>query len=133
MDIEELNGWKTSIVCTTTEQAAFIRKFLQILNQNIDREDLGPTFISEQMSISPRQFYRQIKEISGLSPSDLIKDYRMEKAAKLLSDETLSIQEVISNVGISSRAYFYKEFTNKFGITPKVYRENLHKNIKKDN
>lgn len=128
MNIEELNGWNTSIVCTTAEQAEFIQKFLQVLNQNIDREDLGSTFISEKMLISPRQFYRQIKEISGMSPSDLIKDYRMEKAAKLLRDDTLSIQEVISSVGISSRAYFYKEFTNKFGITPKVYREKYKDN-----
>lgn len=132
MNIEELDGWNTSIVCTTTEQATFIQKFLHILNQNIDREDLGSTFIAEKMLISPRQFYRQIKEISGMPPSDLIKDYRMEKAAKLLRDETLSIQEVISSVGISSRAYFYKEFTHKFGITPKVYRERLKNNPNDD-
>ena len=64
----------------------------------------------------------------GMSPSDLIKDYRMEKAARLLRDEALSIQEVIADVGISSRAYFYKEFTRKFGMTPKVYREKTLEN-----
>lgn len=58
-----------------------------------------------------------------MTPSDLIKDYRMEKAARLLQNRDLSIQDVISDVGISSRAYFYKEFTRKFGVTPKVYRE----------
>ena len=68
-----------------------------------------------------------------MSPSDLIKDYRMEKAARLLQNEELSIQDVISDVGISSRAYFYKAFTRKFVVTPKVYREKLlgndtHKN-----
>ena len=47
----------------------------------------------------------------------------MEKAARLLQNRDLSIQDVISDVGISSRAYFYKEFTRKFGVTPKVYRE----------
>ena len=98
------------------------------MEQNLDREDLGSTFIAEQMLMSPRQFYRKLKEISGMSPSDLIKEYRMEKAARLLQDETLSIQEVISDVGISSRAYFYKEFTRKFGMTPKIYREKLLKN-----
>ena len=57
----------------------------------------------------------------------------MEKAASLLHNEELSIQDLIYDVGISSRAYFYKEFTRKFGVTPKVYREKLlgndtHKN-----
>ena len=36
-----------------------------------------------------------------MSPSDLIKDYRMEKAARLLQNEELSIQDVISDVGNS--------------------------------
>lgn len=125
--MEDLEGWADAIVCTTTEQADFVRKFLQVVEQNLDREDLGSTFIAEQMLMSPRQFYRKFKEISGMSPSDLIKDYRMEKAARLLQDDELSIQNVISDVGISSRAYFYKEFTRKFGTTPKNYREQLKK------
>lgn len=121
--LEELEGWTNSIVCTTTEQADFVRKFLQVVERNLDREDLGSTFIAEQMLMSSRQFCRKLKEISGMTPSDLIKDYRMEKAARLLQNRDLSIQDVISDVGISSRAYFYKEFTRKFGVTPKVYRE----------
>ena len=47
----------------------------------------------------------------------------MEKAARLLREEDLSIQDVIMEVGISSRSYFYKEFVLKFGVTPKEYRE----------
>lgn len=121
--LEELEGWTNSIVCTTNEQADFVKSFLQVVEENLDREDLGSTFIAEKMLMSPRQFYRKLKELSGMSPSDLIKDYRMEKAAGLLREGELTIQEVISDVGISSRAYFYKEFTRKFGMTPKVYRD----------
>ena len=125
--MEDLEGWADSIVCTTAEQADFIRKFLQVVEHNLDCEDMGSTFVAERMLMSPRQFYRKFKEISGMSPSDLIRDYRMEKAARLLRNEELSIQEVISEVGISSRAYFYKEFTRRFGMTPKTYREHLQK------
>ncbi len=121
--IEGLSGWLDSVVCTTTEQADFIKKFIQIVEHNLDREDLGSTFVAEQMAMSSRQFYRKFKEISGMPPSDLIKKYRIEKAARLLMDEELSIQDVISDVGISSRSYFYKEFTRRFGMTPKDYRE----------
>jgi AraC-like DNA-binding protein len=52
----------------------------------------------------------------------------MEKAAQLLTETDMSIQEVISEVGIISRSYFYKEFANKYGMTPKDYRK-----IKKSN
>ena len=105
--MEELGDWAGRIVCTTEEQADFIRKLLQVIEQNLD------------------QFYRKFKEISNAAPSDLIKSYRMEKAARLLQNEELSIQDVIAEVGISSRSYFYKEFTRRFGMTPKDYREQL--------
>jgi AraC-like DNA-binding protein len=35
--------------------------------------------------------------------------------------------DAFTDVGISSRSYFYKEFARKFGMTPKDYREQ-HKN-----
>lgn len=121
--IEELGDWTGQIICTTEEQADFIRKLLQVIEHNLDQEELGSTLIADRMAMSPRQFYRKFKEISSAAPGDLIKSYRMEKAARLLQDEELSIQDVITEVGISSRSYFYKEFTRRFGMTPKDYRE----------
>lgn len=125
-DFGELAG---QIVCTTTEQVDFVRKLLQVIEQNLEEEELGSTLIADHMAMSPRQFYRKFKEISPIAPSDLIKNYRMEKAARLLREEDLSIQDVIAGVGISSRSYFYKEFARKFGMTPKDYREK-ERNIK---
>lgn len=121
--LEDLGELAGQIVCTTQEQVDFIRRLLQVIEQNLSQEDLGSTLIADRMAMSPRQFYRRFKEISSMSPSDLIKNYRMEKAARLLLNEELSIQDVISDVGISSRSYFYKEFARKFGMTPKEYRE----------
>lgn len=121
--MEELGDWAGQIVCTTEEQADFIRKLLQVIEQNLDQEELGSTLIADRMAMSSRQFYRKFKEVSGAVPGDLIKSYRMEKAARLLQNEELSIQDVIAEVGISSRSYFYKEFTRRFGMTPKDYRE----------
>lgn len=123
INMEDLGDLAKKIVCTTSEQADFIRKFLQIIEQNLNREDLGSSLVADRMAMSPRQLYRKFKEISSLSPSDLIKIYRMEKAARLLLNEDLSIQDVINDVGIASRSYFYKEFTRRFNMTPKDYRE----------
>lgn len=121
--MEELGDLAGQIVCTTIEQADFIRKLLKVIEENLDKEELGSTLIADRMAMSSRQFYRKFKEISNTAPGDLIKSYRMEKAARLLLDEELSIQDVIMEVGISSRSYFYKEFTRRFGMTPKDYRE----------
>lgn len=121
--MEDLGDLAGKMVCTTVEQTDFIRKLLMIIEQNIDQDDLGSTLIADRMAMSSRQFYRKFKEISDVTPSDLIKSYRMEKASRLLLNDDYSIQDVISYVGISSRSYFYKEFARRFGMTPKDYRE----------
>lgn len=121
--MDELGELAGHICCTTHEQAEFIRKLLQVIAHNLKEEELGSALIAERMNMSPRNFYRRLKDVSTLSLSDLIRNYRMEKASRLLQEEELSIQDVIAEVGISSRSYFYKEFTRMFGMTPKEYRE----------
>lgn len=111
------------IICETPEQADFIKKLVHVIDTNLDHEDLGSSFLTNQMNMSSRQFYRKFKEISGNSPTDFIKNYRMDKAALLLSENDMSITDVINEVGIASRSYFHKEFLCKFGVTPKEYRE----------
>jgi ligand-binding sensor domain-containing protein/AraC-like DNA-binding protein len=111
------------IICDTVEQANFAKQLLQVLDDNLDKEDLGTAFIAEQMNISPRQYYRRFKEISSLSSTDFIKNYRLEKAAGLLLETDWPIQKVISEVGIQSRSYFYKEFASRYGVTPKAYKK----------
>lgn len=113
------------IICDTPEQANFAKQLLQVLDENLDKEDLSTAFIAGQMNISPRQYYRRFKEISSLSPTDFIKNYRIEKAAALLLETDWSILKVISEVGIQSRSYFYKEFASRYGVTPKVYKKNM--------
>lgn len=120
--IDELGDFRELVTCTTTEQADFLKKIIPIIHDNIDQEDLGSSFIASQMAMSPRQLYRKFKEVSNASPSDLIKNIRMEKAAGLLQTSELSIQDVIMEVGIASRSYFYKEFSRKYGMTPKDFR-----------
>lgn len=110
------------LVCKTHEQALFAREIMRIIDENLDNENLTTTFISGQMSISPRQYYRRFNEICNVSPGDFIKMYRLEKAAILLSETDWPVQRVITEVGIHSRSYFHKEFTARFGVTPGVYQ-----------
>lgn len=105
------------------EKNAFMKRLTQILDENLDREDLGSSFLAENMSMSSRQFYRKFKELTGNSPSEFIKSYRIEKAARLLEETELSVSDVICEVGIVSRSYFYKEFSYKYGMTPREYRD----------
>ena len=43
-------------------------------------------------------------------------------ASRLLLEGDKQILDVLAEVGISSRSYFYKEFTERFGMTPGAWK-----------
>ena len=99
-------------------------EFLQSLNRSIEENLFDDEFsidsMADRMNISRSTFYRRIKAITGLTPLDYLKNYRLDHAAKLLS-EGMRSSEVASAVGFSSSSYFAKCFKAKFGIAPKEY------------
>lgn len=127
VDIEETSQevmyYGVRFTIHSVEQMDVLEKFVAIVENNLDNEELGIPFIASELNLSTRQFYRKFNEMTAdISPNEFIKLCRLEKAADLLKNTSLSILEIISMIGINSRSYFYKEFIKKFGCTPKDFR-----------
>lgn len=105
------------------EDKEFLDAVTAIIKENIGKEGLGPGMIAEALNITTRILHRRFKKISSLTPSDFIKDYKLSYAARLLITTNMSVQEIIYNIGISNKSYFYREFARKYNITPKEYRQ----------
>lgn len=114
---------------TSHENKNFLRDVTEYIEKNISQEDLSIDTLANHLQISPRSLYRKFKELNVGSPKDYIKECRIELAAKLLRTTSLTVQEIIYKTGFINRSHFYKEFTKRFQMTPKDYR-NEHK--KKD-
>lgn len=100
----------------------YMEDVLDILRRNIANPELGPDLVATQMKTSTRSLYRQIRKIIGISPTELIKDYKLSYAAKLLLTTDLTVKEVINKIGISNKSYFYNEFSKKYQLSPKQYK-----------
>jgi signal transduction histidine kinase/AraC-like DNA-binding protein len=103
-------------------------KFLQRFLRQIEEIYADPEYNVERLSgtlgLSRGHLHRKIKERTGCSPVDFLRDYRLGKASVLIRQQTLSISEVAYRTGFSSPAYFSKCFKALFGMTPKEYQEN---------
>ena len=104
------------------EDKAFMEAINDMVKQQIKTEGFGPDWIANELHISTRMFSRRFKRITGITPSDFIKAYRFNYAAQLLVTTNMSVQEIIFEVGISSKSYFYREFSRRFNLTPNDYR-----------
>ncbi|PKM50398.1 MAG: AraC family transcriptional regulator [Firmicutes bacterium HGW-Firmicutes-7] len=63
-----------------------------------------------------------IKNITGNSFTSFIKDRKFEQACCLLRHSQDSVTEIVNNTGYSNVSYFYKQFKQKYGVTPDEYR-----------
>ena len=77
--------------------------------------------MSDMLGMSRILLYRKITSIFGMSPSDLLRNYRLQKAVQLLTDQRRNVSEVAYTVGFSSPAYFAKCFKSVYNMTPTEY------------
>lgn len=101
----------------------FISQFISLLETSYAKTDISVEKLSEELNISRVHLYRKIKEISGLTPVDYLRNFRLSKAVELLDKRCFSVSEVAYQTGFSSPAYFSKCFKDVFNMTPSEYME----------
>lgn len=99
----------------------FIEKALRITEENLQRYDFGVKELASEMGMSQVQFYRKVFQLTNQTPSDLIRNYRLQKAAEMLLSGRLNISEVVDNVGFKYPSHFAKCFKELYGKTPSEF------------
>ena len=99
----------------------FMQQIIDLLEKNLDNAGFDIDRFCKNMGISPSQLYRKIKSITGLSPNEFIRTYRLKKAAVLIQESNLNISEIAYKVGFNDALYFSKCFKKQFGTTPSLY------------
>lgn len=104
------------------ELHAMTQKLKQIIYENLHNPDLSPDQLANAMGISRSKLYRDLKRVDGQSLSDYVRNIRLEKAAYLLINTNMNIQEIMNEVGFVNSSHFTKVFKLKFKITPSEYK-----------
>jgi AraC-like DNA-binding protein len=74
--------------------------------------------------------YSKIKAITALSVNEFIKTMRMKRAAMLLTQSDMNINEISELVGFADRSHFSKSFTKHFGISPTQYQKDAQNSLR---
>ena len=80
--------------------------------------------IADMLFISERQLSRIVAKYYGMSIRHVLTDRRLVSAEKLLTDTDNTVECIGAFVGYKSKSGFYRDFKNKYGITPAEYRKN---------
>lgn len=81
--------------------------------------------LSRQLGMSPSQFRRKLKRLTGKPPNLFIREFRLKRAIHLMNLNFGQISQVATESGFKSPSYFTKCFRATFGILPSKYTQLL--------
>ena len=122
--MEDTVAEECSVTELNKEDERFCRKLERVVSTRMRNSNLNVDTIAAQFGIGRTNFYRKVRELTGMSPNDYLRKCRMERASELLCSSDAAISEVCAQVGIPDAQYFSRVFKSYFGATPSVYREN---------
>lgn len=78
---------------------------------------------ARRCGFSESYFMKLFKDFTGMSFNAYLVDYRLELAAKQLSETKGKVIDIAADCGFHNHSYFTRAFQKKYGKTPVAYRK----------
>ena len=117
-----------SALATNKGDEAFLNRLNEEIEKHISDETFSVESLTDILSISRSNLQRKLKGISGVTPGDYLRNYRLKRACKLLLETDMRINEVAFYVGFNSASYFTKAFYKCYQMSPKEFVNKMGKN-----
>ena len=98
-----------------------MERVMHVINKNIGNAELSVDDIAEEVGISRVHLHRKMKELTGQTPHDFIRNIRLKQAANLLTTQNMNITEVMYACGFNNPASFSTIFKKLYGMSPREY------------
>ncbi|OGU44598.1 MAG: hypothetical protein A2000_05540 [Ignavibacteria bacterium GWB2_36_8] len=116
-----LNANKTFTKTLKPDEEKFLNQLLDITEKYWNRSELNVNDFCKQIGVSKSQLYRKTTSLTGYSPNEFIREFRLKKALKLIEHRRGNISEIAFESGFSNPSYFTQCFHKRFGILPSEY------------
>ncbi|WP_223833893.1 hybrid sensor histidine kinase/response regulator transcription factor [Spirosoma profusum] len=98
----------------------FMNRIYAVLEARLDDPTFGVEPLADAIGMSRMHLNRKVKAMTDMTPNELIRIVRLNRAAALLVTG-VSVSEVADRVGFDTPAYFSKVFKDHYHVTPSEY------------
>jgi AraC-like DNA-binding protein len=99
----------------------FLKKLYEVMRNNLSSSGLNTEYLCSEIGVSRTNLYYKLKSLTGLSPTEFIRNHRVQLAARLLVEKRVPVSEVYEMVGFNSHPYFCSCFKKVMGCSPTEY------------
>ncbi|HEV2480098.1 MAG TPA: hybrid sensor histidine kinase/response regulator transcription factor, partial [Puia sp.] len=108
-----------------------MRRIAECIEAHLQDPLLSVKYLSRELGVSRSSLYARMLELTGESPGEYIRSFRLEKAIILLEKSDLTISEIAYEVGFTSPNYFTRAFKAKYRSSPSEYAGRARKEKQK--
>jgi AraC-like DNA-binding protein len=114
---------KPSEVSMVSADQAFLGKVIQTIESNFGNEQFSVEMLAASVNMSVTQLNRKLNALIDQPPGQLIRAFRLQRAADLLKQKIGSVSEISYKVGFADNAYFSRAFKKQFSCSPSEYAD----------
>ncbi|MEM8927918.1 MAG: tetratricopeptide repeat protein [Bacteroidota bacterium] len=114
-------AFDASKIKTTSLDKRFLEQLLELLEREHPESSFGVSQMQSAMALSKTQLHRKVKALTNESPGELLRNFRLKRAAHLLSKKTDTVTQIAYQVGFNNLSYFAKCFKELYGVSPSSY------------
>lgn len=120
--LDKISAELSQVKAVQTQNEKFMEHLQELIDKHLDNPEFSIEMLSSELGISRAQLFRKVKAMTGVTPVDLIRQIRLQKAKQMLRQTDLSVSEIAYSVGFTSSSYFAKCYKDFFGVAPKDNR-----------
>ena len=106
----------------TSIDQRFLEQLLQLLESEYSQSSFGVPDMQNALGMSKSQLHRKIKALTNESPGELLRNFRLKRAAQLISQDADTVTQIAYKVGFNDLSYFTKCFKALYGMVPSAYK-----------
>ncbi|WP_242092305.1 AraC family transcriptional regulator [Aestuariivivens sediminicola] len=109
---------------TNPQDSAKINTIYKYVNSNFQRH-ISLDEIADKVSMTVPAFCRYFKKTTGKTFTQLVNEYRVVHATKLLNESQMSVADVCFECGFNNFSHFNKQFNEITGKSASQYRKEI--------
>ena len=106
----------------SSQDKIFADALKEAILRNMANPELKMDQLGDELGMSRVQLYRKVKALTGISPVELLREMRLQRAHTLIRTTTKTVAEVAFEVGFNTPSYFSNCFKKQFGEYPTELR-----------
>jgi DNA-binding response OmpR family regulator len=106
----------------------FLDMAVRFVEENLGNFELSHDDLLIRLNTTKSTLYRKLKSLTGLSPSEFIKNIRIKHACRMLQQDSGNISDIAYSVGFNDPKYFSTCFKAEMGMTPREYAKSFREN-----